>query len=166
MNVLFERRFVEKSHKITSVFATTSMTSVVSIAFTLVTLSTSVEFAILEDKNETSSTSVEFAIFENKNEIRTEIKSMNAKKNDEFNDTSDKNDEINEFIAKSTIQTRVKLASFTKSLRMIQQFFHVIVSKRKRNVTNEKKRDEHRNKVARVMMTFLFENLDTFDNEK
>ena len=114
----------------------------------------------------TFSTSVEFAIFENKNETQTKMKSMNAKKNDEFNDISDENDEINEFIAKSTIQTRVKLASFTKSSRMIQQFLHVIISKRKRNVTDEEKRDEHRNKVARVMMILLIENLDTLDNEK
>ena len=150
INVLFEKRFVEKSRKIVFAFAITSITSINSLAFTFMTFSISIEFAI----------------FENKNEIRTKIKSMNAKKNDEFNDTSNENDEINEFIAKLTIQTRVKLTSFTKSSRMIQQFFHVIIFKRKRNVINEKKEDEHRKKIARVMIIFLFENLDTFNNEK
>ena len=150
MNVLSEKRSVERSRKRVSAFAATSMTSVVFVAFTFVT----------------SSVSVESAILENRNEIRTEVKSTNAKKNDDFNDTSDENDEINEFIAKSTVQTRVKLASLTKSSRMIQQFLHVTVSKRKRDATDEKKRDEHRSKVARVMMTLLFENLDTLDNEK
>ena len=160
MNVLFERRFVERSRKIvfasaaisttSIIFAATSTTSVISVVFTFVT----------------SSISVESAILENKSEARAEVKSMNAKKNNEFNDTSDENDEINEFIAKSIVQTRVKLTSLTKSSRMIQQFLHVIISKRKRNVIDEKKRDEHRNKIARVMMIFLFENLDTLDNEK
>ena len=149
MNALFEKRFIEKSRKtaISMIFAFT----IIFVVFILVTLSIFLEFAIFESKNET----------------RAKIKSINAKKNDEFNDISNKNDdEIDEFIAKSTIQTRVKLASFTKSSHMIQQFFHVIISKRKRNVTNERKENEYRNKIARVMMIFLIENLDTFDNEK
>ena len=150
MNVLSERRSVERSRKKAFAFAAISMISVVFVAFTLVT----------------SSASVEFAILENRSEARTEVKSTNEENDDEFNDTSDENDEINELIAESTVQTRVKLASLTKSSRMIQQFLHVIVSKRKRNATDEKKRNEHRSKVARVMMTFLFENLDTLDNEK
>ena len=150
MNVLSKKRFVEKSRKIIFTFVAISTTSIIFVVFIFVTFSTFVEFAI----------------FENKNEIRTKIKLMNAKKNDEFNDTSNENDEINEFIAKSTIQTRVKLTSLTKISRMIQQFLHVIIFKRKRNVINEKKRNEHQNKVARVMMIFLFENLDTFNNEK
>ena len=148
--MLFEKRFVEKSCKINFAFAVISTISVIFVAFILVIFSTFVEFAI----------------FENKSEIQTKIKSMNAKKNDEFNDILNENDEINEFIAKSTIQSRVKLTSLTKSSRMIQQFFHVIIFKRKRNIINEKKRNKHRSKVARVMMIFLFENLDTFDNEK
>ena len=148
MNALSERRFVERSRK--TAISMTFAFATISVAFILVT----------------SSASVEFAIFENRNETQAEIKSMNAKKNDEFNDISNENDEINELIAKSTIQTRVKLTSFTKSSRMIQQFLHVIIFKRKRNVTNEKKRDEHRSKIARVMMIFLIENLDTLDNEK
>ena len=148
MNALSEKRFVEKSRK--TAISMISAFAVISVAFTLVT----------------SSTFVESAIFENRNEIQAKVKSMNAKKNDEFNDISNENDEINELIAKSTIQTRVKLTSFTKSSRMIQQFLHVIISKRKRNVTDEEKRDEHRNKVARVMMILLIENLDTLDNEK
>ena len=150
MNVLFEKRFVEKSRKISFAFATISTISIIFVVFIFVTFSTFVEFTI----------------FENKSEIRTKIKLMNAKKNNEFNDILNENDKINEFVAKSTIQTRVKLTSFTKSSRMIQQFLHVIIFKRKRNVINEKKRNEHQNKIARVMMTFLFENLDTFDNEK
>ena len=148
MNALSERRFVERSRKTAA--SMTSAFAVVFVAFTLVT----------------SSASVESAILENRNEAQAKVKSMNAKKNDEFNDISDENDEINELIAESTVQTRVKLASLTKSSRMIQQFFHVIISKRKRDATDEKKRDEHRSKIARVMMTFLIENLDTLDNEK
>ena len=124
MNVLSERRSVKKSRKIAFASATTSTTSVVFVAFTFVT----------------SSVFVVFAIFVNRNESRTEIKSMNAKKNDEFNDTSNENDEINELIAKSTIQTRVKLTSLTKSSRMIQQFLHVIISKRTRCYKREKAR--------------------------
>ena len=52
MNVLSEKRSVERSRKIVFASATTSMTSVVSIVFTLVTLSTSVESAILENRSE------------------------------------------------------------------------------------------------------------------
>ena len=148
MNALSERRSVERSRK--TAVSMTSASAVISVAFTFVT----------------SSASVEFAILENRNEAQAEVKSMNAKKNDEFNDISDENDEINELIAESTVQTRVKLASLTKSSRMIQQFLHVTIFKRKRDATDEKKRDEHRSKVARVMMTLLIENLDTFDNEK
>ena len=96
MNALFERRSVEKSRK--TVISMTSAFAIIFVAFTFVT----------------SSTFVEFAIFENKNEAQAKVKSMNAKKNDEFNDISDEKDEINEFIAKSTVQTRVKLTSFTK----------------------------------------------------
>ena len=87
MNVLSEKRFVERSRKMTFAFATTLTISIIFVAFTFVT----------------SSTFVEFAIFENRSEIRAKIKSMNAKENDEFNDISDENDEINELIAKSTV---------------------------------------------------------------
>ena len=102
MNVLFEKRSVEKSRKIVFAFVTTSTILIVFVVFIFVT------FSIF----------VEFAIFENKNETRAKIKSMNEK-NDEFNDILNENDEINEFIAKSIIQTRVKLTSLTKSSRMI-----------------------------------------------
>ena len=91
---------------------------------------------------------------------------MHMKKNDKFIDTSNEKNEINEFIAKSTIQTRVKLTFFTKFSRMMQQFFHVTIFKRKRNITNEKKRNEHRNKIARVIMIFLIENFDTCEHDK
>ena len=148
MNALFERRSVERSRK-----------TAISMTFAFVVISVAFIFV-------TSSASAESAIFENRNEAQAKVKSMNAKEDDEFNDISDENDEINELIAESTVQTRVKLASLTKSSRMIQQFLHVIISKRKRNVTDEEKRDEHRNKVARVMMILLIENLDTLDNEK
>ena len=91
---------------------------------------------------------------------------MHMKKNDEFIDTSNEKNEINEFIAKSTIQTRIKLTFFTKFSRIMQQFFHVTIFKRKRNITNEKKRNEHRNKIARVIMIFLVENFDICEHDK
>ena len=86
-NVLFEKRFDEKSRKIIFAFATISTISIIFVAFIFVTFLTFVEFVI----------------FENKNEIRTKIKSINQKKNDEFNNISNENDEINKFIVKSTI---------------------------------------------------------------
>ena len=92
---------------------------------------------------------------------------MHTKKNDnKFIDTSNEKNEINEFTTKSTIQTRVKLTFFIKFSRMIQQFFHVTIFKRKRNITNEKKRNKHRSKIARVIMIFLIENFDTCEHDK
>ena len=66
----------------------------------------------------------------------------------------------------STNNDSLKLIFFTKFSRMIQQFFHVTIFKRKRNITNEKKRNEYRNKIARVIMIFLIENFDICEHDK
>ena len=149
MNELFERRFVERSRKIASAFAVASMTSTSASAFAAsVFAKSSISIASMISKN------------------KREIQSMHMKKNDEFIDTSDEKNEVNEFTAKSTIQTRVKLAFLIKSSRMIQQFLHVAIFKRKRDITDEKKRDEHRSKIARAMMTLLIENFDTCEHDE
>ena len=69
---------------------------------------------------------------------------------------SDDQIETDELTAESTVQTRAKLAALTTSSRMIKQFLHVTIFKRKRETaTDEEKRDEHRDKIARVMMILL-----------
>ena len=79
--------------------------------------------------------------------------------------SNDKN-EINEFTIKSTIQTKTKLTILTISSRMTKQFLHVIIFKRKHKLIDEKKRNEHRKKIARVMFVFLIQNLDNTCNNK
>ena len=74
-----------------------------------------------------------------------------------YNDES----EINEFIAKSTVQTRAKLIVLIKLLSTFKQFLHVTISKRKRKITsNEKKRDEHRDKIVRIMLILITQDFD------
>ena len=162
MNALPERRPVGRPRKVVSASAAAPMASasaVVPAASTPVAPPASVEPVA-------PPASVEPAVPEDKSEARAEVKPMNVEEDDEFNDTSDENDEINELTAESTVQTRAKLASLTKPPRMVQQFLHVAIPKRKRDATDEEERDEHRSKVARAMMALLSEDLVTLDNEE
>ena len=64
--------------------------------------------------------------------------------------------EIDEFTAKLTVQTRAKLTVFIKLLSVFKQFLHVTIPKRKRKTaSNEKKRNKHCNKIARVMLVLI-----------
>ena len=91
---------------------------------------------------------------------------MNDSKEQYIDDTNDLS-KVNEMIVESIVQTRAKLIALTTSSKMTKQFLHVVISKRKRDdVTNEKKRDEHRDKIARVMLALLTQNLNETNNEK
>ena len=46
-----------------------------------------------------------------------------------------------------------------KSSSTFKQFLHVTISKQKKVVSNEKKRDEHRDKIARIMLTLIIQDL-------
>ena len=68
---------------------------------------------------------------------------------------------IDEFIAKSTIQIQTKLIIFIKSSSIFKQFLHVIISKWEKKVaSNEKKRDEHRDKIVRIMLILIIQDFD------
>ena len=76
------------------------------------------------------------------------IINQDVKYNDKF--------KIDEFIAKLTIQTQTKLIIFIKSSSIFKQFLHVIILKRKKKVAlNEEKRNEYRDKIARIMLTLI-----------
>ena len=95
------------------------------------------------------------------------IKSSTLAINESENVTNSNNeDEINELIVESTIQTRTKLITFIALSKMTKQFLHVIIFKRKRDSTNEKERDEHRDKITRAMFALLAQNLENTINDE
>ena len=79
--------------------------------------------------------------------------------------SSNNEDEINELIVESTIQTRAKLDALIAS-KMTKQFLHVAILKRKRDSTNEEERDEHRDKITRAMLALLAQDLDDTINDE
>ena len=63
--------------------------------------------------------------------------------------------EIDKLTAKLTVQIRAKLTALIKLLSVFEQFLHVTIPKQKKVVSDEKKRDEHRDKIARVMLILI-----------
>ena len=91
---------------------------------------------------------------------------VNDSKEQYIDDTNDPS-KVNEMTIESTVQTRAKLAALTTSPKMTKQFLHVVISKRKRDdATNEKERDEHRDKIARAMLALLTQDLNKTNNEE
>ena len=136
-NALFDKRFINKSRKTISIMFDVSI-----IVFNSTTI---------------------FA----KNKMQIDVASNAIDEIDKKNATnSNDKSEINKFTIESTIQTRTKLTILTISSRITKQFLHVIIFKRKRKLTNEKKRNEHRNKIARVMFVFFIQNFDDKNNNE
>ena len=101
------------------------------------------------------------------NDDAASISMTNDAENKNEDAYSDDQIETDELTAESTVQTRAKLAALTTSPRMIKQFLHVTISKRKREAaTDEEERDEHRDKIARAMMTLLIQELDETDSDE
>lgn len=65
------------------------------------------------------------------------------------------------------VQTRVKAAVTASQSKMIKQFLHVAISKRKReDKTNEEECFEHCQKIARAMTALLAQDFDSTDSEE
>ena len=50
---------------------------------------------------------------------------------------------------------------FIKLLSVVMQFLHILISKRKKKTTsNEEKRNEYRDKIVRVILILIIQDLD------
>lgn len=67
----------------------------------------------------------------------------------------------------SAVQTRAKAAATAPQSKMVKQFLHVAIPKRKReDKTDEEERFEHRQKIARAMTALLAQDFDSTDSEE
>ena len=155
MNALLDRRSIERSRKKTS--ATLVAVLIIETVSINDTFMTNLIETSNNDLNTFANTSTKDSVVLNTNTTVFENeKNENVTYNDKF--------ESNELTAKSSVQTRTKLTTFTFSSSIIKRFLHVIIFKRKReNATDEEERDEHRDKITRVMMTLLAQNLKNIE---
>ena len=155
MNALLDRRSVERSRK------KTSATFVAALIIEIVSINDTFMTNLIETSNNDLNTSAntstkDSVVFNTNTTVFEDEENENVTYNDKF--------ENNELTTKSSVQTRAKLATFTSSSSMIRRFLYVIILKRKReNATDEEERDEHRDKIARVMMTLLTQNLKNIE---
>ena len=163
LNVLNFKRFVDRSRKIAIVTLDVVINS--NVVF---------ELMIIKFAKVTSINTKNWQTFNVENHDFEAIFEISSKFHLNFieskNYVDDVNDsfEINELIVEFTIHIRTKLTIFTmSSLKKMQQFLHVVILKRKRiDFTNENERDEHRDKIARVMFALLNEKFDVIETKK
>ena len=145
-NILFAKRFVNRSR----------------IVFVVLVVSKIVFDSMIIEFSKMISTKTNWQVFNIENQNFEQFFEKKYVNNDSF--------EIDELIVESSMQTRVKLitftTSFTTSFKSMQQFLYIVILKRKKNFIDVEKRDEHRDKIARVMLAFLTQKFDVNETKK
>ena len=173
-NVLFVRRLVDKSRKIVVIDSNVIVVilEIMIIEFSKFVTKFATEFATKFATRfanaPLTSIAIEKQTLESKlDETKSRRATLNVKLEEQYIDDVNDVAKINELIVESTIQTRIKLASLTTSSRQMQQFLHVVISKRKRHdAIDEEERDEHKDKIHRVMLTLLAQDFEETKNEE